>query len=152
MEVPVRDALSFLVDMVSKQLIDLSRIGEDLDNYKITSTNTLSLSKDVSLVEKLEATVDIRLKLVELLSNARKYIARAVEEGGEEDLLKKLGVLAQYYVYAGVRLDKRVARRFGKLIVVEGLEESIDSLYNAFTDVLDMLGIEIVGRQRTRHS
>ncbi|MCE4628059.1 MAG: hypothetical protein F7C34_02785 [Desulfurococcales archaeon] len=145
MGITVRDALSFLVEMVSKQLIDLSRIGEELDSYKITSTNTLSLSKDASLVEKLEATVDIRLKLVEFLTSARKYIVRALEEGGEEDLLKKLGVLAQYYVYAGVRLDRRVANRFGRLIVVEGLKESIDSLYNAFADVLDILGIEIVG-------
>jgi len=144
LKISTRSALQAMVDIISSNLIQLAEINERLENYKITSPNVLSLEEDTDLVSLLETAIDLRLKIVEMLSDGRKYILDAITNNSNRDLLSKLKTLAEFYIYAGSRIDKRIVKKYRGIIVLNGLESSIEELYSSFSLLLSDMGVRII--------
>lgn len=135
-----RDKIEGAVDRISLNLIQLVKINEELANYKITDPNVLDIRNDARLAKKLEAAVLIREKILEILSEIEPLVHDERVIASAESAIDDLRTLAEYYVYAGVKADRRIAEKYKGLIVVSGVESSIVNLYNTFRRLLDSLG------------
>jgi hypothetical protein len=138
----VGDVLLYTVEIISRNLEELVQINEKLEKYTLPTPNILNIKQDYKIVELLRSSIDLRLKIVEVLSDAGTYIRSALNSRGSEfsEYLDDLRALAGYYVNAGYREDLRIANKFNGVFDVPGLEKSIDKLYTTFTNLLTEIG------------
>ncbi|MCE4625251.1 MAG: hypothetical protein F7C35_05225 [Desulfurococcales archaeon] len=135
-----REKIEGAVDQISMNLIQLVKLNEELANYKVADPNVLDIRKDARLAELLDAAVLLREKILEILNEIEPLVHDEGIVASAESAIDDLRTLAEYYVYAGVKADRRIAEKYRGLIVVGGVEGSIADLYNAFRRILDVLG------------
>ena len=137
-----REVIEGAVEQISMNLIQLVKVNEKLSNYKLADPNVLDLRKDTQLVDLLDATVMLREKIVEILDTIEPLVRDSQLITSAETAISDLKTLAEYYVYAGVKADRRIANKYRRLIVVEGVDNSISNLYQAFLRILNALETE----------
>lgn len=131
------DMLEYAVDIIEHNLEELVKINDKLSRYRLSDVNTLTITSDGELAGLLRASVDVRLKIVQVLGELESSVSlsEAASDPAGRELLQDLHTLASFYIYAGYRSDMRIARKYSGLIVVKGLEPSIEMLYKAFLRV-----------------
>ncbi len=130
-----RDVLEYAVDMISHGLGELVKINEKLEKYTVACLDSLDIRQDARLADMLRSAVDWRLKLAEVVEGTLPFI----KGGSDDDLLRDLATLAEFYVYAGSKADLRVAAKYDSIVIIDGLRESIDKLQSSFMRLLNLI-------------